>query len=363
MIGMAQRVIALLGRRDEPTDAVEEYCRYLGAALQPHGIQLEICRFPWDSCGWPEALQRLRLESSHWSVTWVLVQYTALAWSARGFPQRIRRVLKVLKAAGAKVAVVFHDVEPYSGSRAVDVLRRVVQVVTMHWAVQFADFCFFTVPPEKLSWKPDPDTRVAFVPVGPNLPISAESQVRRARDTVPCVGVFSITGGEAGARETRLIVDALRHAAQHVGKLRLSVFGRHAELRERDLMKGLQDLPVELSAEGVLDSSEVVARLVACDVLFYVRGGISSRRGSAIAGIACGLPVIAFSGSETAPPITEAGVVLVRPGAPEELNTALLHVLTDLPFRAELARRSRLAYESHFAWPAIASRFAAVLKR
>ena len=31
---MTLLAIALLGRKDEPTDAVEEYCRYLSAALQ-----------------------------------------------------------------------------------------------------------------------------------------------------------------------------------------------------------------------------------------------------------------------------------------------------------------------------------------
>jgi hypothetical protein len=31
---MSQLVIALLGRKDEPTDGVEEYCRYPGEALR-----------------------------------------------------------------------------------------------------------------------------------------------------------------------------------------------------------------------------------------------------------------------------------------------------------------------------------------
>src|ERR1700741_1355194 len=104
---MKQLVIALLGRKDKPTDAVEEYCHYLGDALQAHEIQLEIRRVPWEIHGWSEALRGLRLQAAGWPGIWVLVQYTALAWSARGFPQKILRALKILKSAGARVAVVF----------------------------------------------------------------------------------------------------------------------------------------------------------------------------------------------------------------------------------------------------------------
>ena len=50
--------IALLGRKDEPTDAVEEYCRYLAAALQAHDIQLEIRRVPWEIDGWQTLFRR-----------------------------------------------------------------------------------------------------------------------------------------------------------------------------------------------------------------------------------------------------------------------------------------------------------------
>ena len=38
----SQLVIALLGRRDEPTDAVEDYCRYLAEALATHGMDLHV---------------------------------------------------------------------------------------------------------------------------------------------------------------------------------------------------------------------------------------------------------------------------------------------------------------------------------
>ena len=355
--------IALLGRKDEPTDAVEEYCRYLAAALQVHDIQVEIQRVSWELHGWPDALRALRLQASKWRDTCVLVQYTALAWSARGFPQKVLRVLKILKSTGTRVGLVFHDVEPYPGNRLIDSVRRLAQVCTMRRALALADLSVFTVPPERLSWLTATPSNGAFVPVGPNLPIpTLPSASSSSQNGVPTVGVFSITGGAAGAHETKIILAAGRYAVQKLGKLRFSIFGRCAELRETELREGFRDLPLELSVEGVLEPTQVVQKLSSCDVLLFVRGPISSRRSSAIAGIACGLPVIAYGGSETAMPITEAGVVLVSPDQPDDLNFALVRVLSDAAYRMDLASRSRVAYQTHFAWPAVAARFNYFLK-
>lgn len=357
---MTRQLIALLGRKDEPTDAVEEYCRYLGAALGTHDLQLEIKRFAWEKLGWSQAFAELQADAPNWHGQWVLVQYTALGWSARGFPQRILRVLKVLRSAGCRVAVVFHDVEPYPGIRLVDRVRHIFQVRTMRSILKLANAAIFTVPPEKLTWLAQPPTNAFFVPVGPNLPIPKTVTAAGFRSTLT-IGVFSITGGETGARETKIILDAVREASRKLGRLRLSIFGRHAELREAELRRGLQDCSVELTVEGVVDPEGVVQRLSECDVLLFVRGPISSRRSSAIAGIACGLPVIAFSGSETAAPITEAGVLLVPNNSSEALHFALIRVLADPILRADLASRSRAAYQQHFSWSAIADRFAALL--
>lgn len=359
---MTTLCIALIGRKDEPTDAVEEYCRYLAVALQAHQIQMEIRRVPWEIHGWRESLHALRLQAASWRSTWVLLQYTALAWSARGFPQKVLQALNILKTSGARVGIVFHDVEPYPGTRLIDSVRRFVQIRTMRRALAFADLAVFPVQPEKLSWLPDVRPQVAFVPVGPNLPIPDTPPPLPMRDRLPTIGVFSITGGEPGTRETKWIIAAVRHAAHRIGKLRLSVFGRHAELRVSELREGLRDLPVELFVEGVLAPSQVVQRLFSCDVLLFVRGNISSRRSSAIAGIACGLPLIAFSGSETASPITDAGVILISPDQPGQLGAALVKLLSSPLQRTELAARSRAAHDEHFSWASIARRFASLLR-
>src|SRR5437660_8583630 len=147
-----QRVIALLGRPDAPTDAVEEYCRYLGEALVREGFELVIERVDWRKKGWPSAARSLRRRAKGWRGAWVLVQYTALSWSARGFPLRFPRVLKTLKAAGVRLGVVFHDVEPYSGTRMIDGVRRRLQVRIMLEALRLSDAAVFTVPMERISW-------------------------------------------------------------------------------------------------------------------------------------------------------------------------------------------------------------------
>ncbi len=355
-----QSVIALLGRKDKPTDAVEEYCRYLGSALTTHDVQLEIQRLPWEKIGWPQALAQLEQSAVAWRSKWVLLQYTALAWSTRGVPQKFLAVIKLLKAAGSRVAIVFHDVEPYSGKRIVDRFRRAIQIRTMRRALSLADTAVFTVAIEKLSWLARGSSNAVFIPVGPNLPIPP-TQIPVAINAVPTVGVFSITGDAAGVRETNVIVSAVGEATEKLGKIRLCIFGRHAELREPELRRGLQNFPVDLSVEGVVDPEQVVQKLSACDLLLFVRGAISSRRSSAIAAIACGLPVIALAGPETASPVTESGVILVSREDPRLFAAALVRFFSDTSLRAELTTRSRSAYQQHFAWPAIAVRFAKLL--
>jgi glycosyltransferase involved in cell wall biosynthesis len=361
---MTEPVVALLGRRDEPTDAVEQYCTHLGEALRAHDFAMELLEAPWKRRGWPTVFRNLQQRAVEWRGRWVLLQYTALAWSSRGFPLQIPRVIRILRDAGALVGAVYHDAQPYSGGRAIDKLRCFVQQRTMRQMLRSSDLVILTVPAEKLSWIPTTVKKAAFIPVGANLPVltAAGGGISFREGAMPTVAVFGVTGGSAGQQEVAQIAAAMRFAAEKLGNLRLLVFGRHADMAEASLRLRLQNLPVTLRVAGVLPESDVEALLRSSDVLLFVRGAISTRRGSAIAGIACGLPVIAFAGSETAAPITDAGVVLVPGGNKTALGEALVRVLSDGEYHARLAERSRAAYQKHFSWDAIAARYASLLK-
>lgn len=357
-------VIALLGRRDEPSDAVEEYCQYLAGALSGHGLRMEVERVPWVENGWPGSLRGLGKKSRAWQGQWVFLQYTALAWSGRGFPLRFLRVIQVLRQAGARIGVVYHDVAPYPGERLVDRIRRLAQLYTMRTALGLAELAVFTVPVEKLSWMEAPAANAVFIPVGANLPSpeNAWHPEKRNAGRPPTIAVYGVTGGKAGVSEIASICDATGYVAKRLGKVRLLVFGRNSEFSEEKFKHLFEALPVEVQVPGFLPAEEVVQRLASSDALLFVRGAVSSRRGSAIAGIACGLPVVALAGDETAPPITEAGVVLLPAGAHhDELGKALLRILTDGEYRSSLAKRSREAQERYFSWQVIASRYAQAL--
>ena len=360
-----QRIIALLGKADAPTDAVEEYCRYLGEALGEQGFDLLLERMRWDENGWRSARRALRRRAKVWRGTWVLVQYTALAWSSRGFPLRLPQVLKILKTTGARVAVVYHDVEPFQGTRVIDRVRRRAQLRVMREAIRLSDVAVFTVSTEKSSWLKMSSAKTVFIPVGANFPTTGEAVSRKgiATDEKLGIAVFGVTGGKAGRKEVKEIIEAVRFAAARLKDLRLIVLGRHSKDSEAELRKRLSDTKVELHVMGVLAAEDVVRSLALSDVLLFVRGHISTRRSSAIAGIACGLPVIAFEGPETAPPITEAGLALYSPQRKGDLGDVLLRVLQDEHLRATLAQKSWVAQQQYFSWTAIARQYAEFLRR
>jgi glycosyltransferase involved in cell wall biosynthesis len=362
---MKEKCIALLGRRDEPTDAIEEYCQYLGEELRAYGFDLQIQRVPWFEQGWSAALRELEERAITWGGHWVLPQYTALAWSRRGFPHRFSNLMSILVEAGTRVGVVYHDVLPHQGQRLIDRVRRRLQTSTMQRALRTASLAVFTVPPEKLPWVKHIAGNAVFIPVGANLPISAnftrgELDVNKNELTV---AVFGVTGGEAGRSEIATIAEATRSVAAQIKGLRLLVLGRNSESAEKQLRDGLKDAPVDIRVTGVLPGESVVRELSESDVLLCVRGCISTRRSSAIAGIACGLPVVAYAGIDTAAPITEAGLELYDPEKKGDLAAALVRVLKNSGHRATLADRSRIAQGRHFSWGAIAAGYAKALQK
>ena len=362
---MGRKWIALLGRRDHPTDALEDYCTYLSNALSKRGVCMDILRVPWAEVGWLRALYWLWRESAAWQGKWVLVQCTALSWSRRGFPLGLLAVLQILRQRKCRVGVVYHDGSGYRGARFIDCIRRGVQHQVMRLAYLWADRAVSPVPLEALDWLPVTERqKISVIPVGANIPEGVRDRRQGSKEKV--VAVFGITGGNNIPKEVADIAFVTHEAARRLrseGKeLRLVVVGRGSKEAEAALRQSIDGSSVTLSMLGLLPAEGITQTLSQADALLFVRGHVSGRRTTAIAGIACGLPIVGYAGKETGFPILEAGVMLVPEGDREALAAALTRVLTDEGLWWELHRRSQEAQRRYFSCDAIAERFLEVLE-
>jgi glycosyltransferase involved in cell wall biosynthesis len=357
--------MAILGSREEPTDGVQDYCCYLRDALVNEGVTLTLTQVRWAEIGRKASRQELLEAIKGKQNTFFLLQYTALSWSRRGFALPAVDILKLLKKSGARCVVVFHDPDGYAGNRPLDRFRRSIQRYAMKRLVKLSEVAIFTLPRNKISWLPADTQNFVFIPVGANLPAPERAwEAQRASEGQrPVVAVFSLSDKPTLEKEVGQIAEAVRIAAKEVGPLEVVVLGRNSETGGEDLRAALAGSNTKVRIVGLISAEEVVHVLGTCDVMLFARGPISSRRGSAIAGIACGLPVIGEEGSELAPPIMEAGVVLVPEElVPEGFGTALVRVLTEQSYRTSLAERSRDAQSRYFSWSVIARQYAQALR-
>jgi glycosyltransferase involved in cell wall biosynthesis len=263
------------------------------------------------------------------------------------------------------MAVVFHDVYAVPGPRWIDRVRVKFQVLVMRHVCRRADRAIFPVPVEQVPWLSSAPPNAAFIPVGANIPSRDDLEELGPlpeRGSLRAVAVFGISScGWARNEEIEHIAQVMRQASENVGELRLSLLGRGTKEAEASLREALTGTRVELTVHGLLGSEEVAVRLSSCDVLLFVRGPLSSRRGSGLAGIACGLPVVAYEGRETGFPLRDAGVLFAPQNDVSALGEQLLRVLRSEELRDALARRSSAVFREWFSWDRIAERLSEVL--
>src|SRR6202521_2075073 len=240
--------MAILGRREAPTDGVRDYCCYLRDGLVNEGVNLTLTQVRWAEIGRRASRQELLEAVKGKQSTFFLLQYTALSWSRRGFALPAVSILKLLKKNGSGVAVVFHDPDGYAGSRAVDRVRKAIQRYAMKRLVRLSDLAIFTLPRDKISWLPADTQNFVFIPVGANLPAPerAWEEKRSSTGSKPIVAVFALSDKPALAKELSQIALPVSNAAKPAGPLEVVVLGRNSE-------SGGEELPLALAgshAEG-----------------------------------------------------------------------------------------------------------------
>ncbi|HEX5425421.1 MAG TPA: glycosyltransferase [Candidatus Acidoferrales bacterium] len=297
------------------------------------------------------------------SSSWALFQYTTLAWSRRGLPFGAWIVLRLLRRRGLRCAVVFHEPTRQSGDRWIDRCRGACQDWVIRRLYSGANIAVFLDPLDKIGWLPHNAPKAVFIPIGANIPESEpeDADHHERTERTKTVAVFCLSDPPNRQRELADIAHAMEVVARQGVNARVIFLGRGTEEAREEIERMFDSATVQAVTLGLQSASEIRRILSEADVMLCVRGPLYMRRGSAIAGIACGLPIVAYAGEAEGTPLEDAGVELVPYLDREALGDALGHVLTDDRVLSDLRRRSLTAQKQYFSWDAIADQMAETL--
>ena len=267
-----------------------------------------------------------------------------------------------MRRRGVRCAVVFH--EPYrqsdASSRLIDRIRGACQDWTVRTLYRRAEKPIFADPLETVAWLPKTETKAVYIPIGANIPepMPRSNSEESERKTI---AIFCLSGLPNREREVNDISEAMRSAASNGTRLRVVFLGRGTAEAAEDIERAFQGSSVEVLNLGLRSAEEISRVLGESDAMLCVRGKLFPRRGSAIAGIACGLPIVAYAGASEGTPLGEAGIDLVPYGDRKALGDALARLLGNQHYWRQLHERSLCVQRKYFSWDRIASSFADAL--
>jgi glycosyltransferase involved in cell wall biosynthesis len=267
-------------------------------------------------------------------------------------------VIILLRAQGTNCGVIFH--EPYrQGEQNLTWIRR-FRGACQDWVIRalhrFSVRSVFTIPLNLIPWLSENDAKSSFIPVGANLPYFVATPVRAYdhRGTGATVAVFCVSEPPFRAKEIGEISHAMRCAASINPGLRIMFLGKGTREARDDIEQAFEGMPVEVINLGLCELDQVSRVLGQSDAMLCVRGKLSLRRASALAGIACAVPILAYSGAAQGTPLVDAGIDFVPEGDKEALGAALTRVLTDRAHWQELHDRNFHLQRTIFHWDTIA---------
>lgn len=387
---MTMKITLLTGEYPPQPGGVGDYTRRLGLALGGEhqvevltiqGGQLIVYTLPGDDqkCHLPDeqivisARRALTWSPRCWAAVlaalaerrpdWVHIQYQTgaygmqvgvnlLPWRLRRLPQRPR------------VAVTFHDLlEPYLFPKA-GPLRRWVNLRL----ARDADAVVTTNAADTAALA-RAGLRPTAIPIGSNIPVAppegyGRAAWRAAHGVDPETLLVAYFGLVSPSKGVDLLVAALAGLPPEIPWRLLLIGGEAtapqdvryaAEVRAQIGRLGLAD---RVTITGQLAPAQVSAHLLAADLAALpFRDGASFRRGSLLAALAHGCPVVTTTPADAAAAAQlrhDSEALLVPVGSAQALGRSIERLARDPGLRSTIGAHGR-ALAAQFGWPAIAA--------
>jgi glycosyltransferase involved in cell wall biosynthesis len=354
---MVDRLIILHGDRGAAIDGVRDHTRELAAALAASGPRVATALLDARGRG-----------PRRWGRTWralarlgpsdaVVIQYSPFCWGRRGFAPGLPAMLAALRAMPRRPAIALLVHEPF------------VPMSSWRWMLMgawqrfqlallriSADVVFASIEPwarQLAAWPPRRPSH--HLPVGSNFPDARgrrEGERRRLGVTSETLVVACLGRDHPGWLRDH-VVGAVNEIAGRGRPLRLLNLGGEAP--------ALDGLAAGIAVEtpGLLEGDAFAARLAAADLfLLPTVDGVSTRRGSLMAALQHGLPVLAIDGELTDGVLRRdpGALVLVGVGDPAGFRREAVRLAEDGETRAAVGAAGRRLYEREFDWSMTARR-------
>ena len=285
----------------------------------------------------------------------ILVQYVphAFGFKAMNLPFAVWVAFRLRRVA--PVWIMFHEVAfPFRWRPVTHALLGKVTRVMRELVAGAAERVFVSVP----AWAPTlrricPRAKPAeWLPVPCNVGTEADPvAVAEVRDRFapaggPLVGHF----GTYGVFIEDLLLTAVVELFRLNPAASILLIGRGSDRFREQIVAEHPDIVTRVHATGELPLSAVPAHLRACELLIQpFVDGISSRRTSAMAGLANGVPLATNLGMLSEPLWAGGAVAAVPSPDPVALANLAAALLVDTLTRAEFGRQGCVLYRSNFA--------------
>lgn len=369
------RVGLVTGEYPPMQGGVGDFSRMLGAALAKQGVEVHVITSSraangrgtaavhpvirrWD---WP-ALLRVRRLARHLRLELLNLQYQAAAFGL-GTPVHF-----LPRWAGCPTVATFHDLRiPYLFPKAGR-----LRPAAVTFLARSAAGVIVTDPADEAELRQRGGIhRLTQIPIGSNITPAPPPGYQRAawraalgvRSDELLLGYFGFLNASKGGDT---LVSALAILAERKARVKLILIGGRtgdsdaanaefdAQIQKRIARYNLAERVIRT---GYIAPGEVSAHLLACDaVVLPYRDGASFRRGSLLAALVHGCPVISTEPAIALPELRDGeNIRLVPPGSAPALVLAVTELFDAPQLRARLGRGARVL-GARFSWDDIAAR-------
>lgn len=293
--------------------------------------------------------RRLREFGSEREDARVLVQYVPhmYGWRAMNIP-----FAAWLGYRAPRYRVLFHEVafpvrrgQPFKHNVLGQATRRMAAL-----AARRADVIYISTP----LWREvlrdcGVERETVWLPVPSNLPTEVDAiAVRRVRETIgdgTLIGHF----GTFHEKIAEFLLDVLPRLLRSTDR-RLLLMGYGSDRFAGSLLARCAELAGRVVSRDGLAERHVAEHLAACDIVLQpYLDGVSSRRGSAMAALALGRPIVTNFGAATESIWSDERLVELVPYDQREVFAERVEQLLAAPAEArKLGERGRRGYAAHF---------------